>query len=181
MAIEGLIWAVLVVIGILYLRDWKSPSQPYSQLAALLVLVSTAVIRWQTHVAKKLQAENEKIKEEERAAKEQLEVEQFSAPRALARGYFNNFVAPAVTRLLDDKIKDAEDVRFYVFIPERLSDVEPDRVDNFKSEMERKGFVLGERPVLLGGKDRRTVLSVRKKGGRQNGVPRFSLDDAHVE
>ncbi|MGO9586572.1 MAG: STING domain-containing protein [Limisphaerales bacterium] len=165
MVFEGLIWAGLVVIGILYLKDWKSPSKPYSQLAALLALVSTAVLRWQTFVGKKLQAENERIKEEERAVKEQLEQEQFSAPRALARGYFNNFAAPATTRLLDDKIKDAEDVRFYIFVPEKLSDLNPAPVTNFKSEMERKGFVLNDRPVLLGGKDRRTVLSVRKKDG----------------
>jgi len=165
MALEGLIWVGLVIVGILYLRDWKSPSKPYSQLATLLALASTAVLRWQTYAGKKLQAENKKIREEERAVKEQLEQEQFSAPRALARGYFNNFVAPAVTRLLDDKVKDAEDVRFYIFVPEKLSDLNPDPVTNFKSEMERKGFSLNDRPVLLGGKDRRTVLTVRKQGG----------------
>lgn len=94
-----------------------------------------------------------------------MEQEQFSAPRALARGYFNNFVAPAVTRLLDDKVKDAEDVRFYIFVPEKLSNLNSNPVTNFKSEMERKGFSMNDRPVLLGGKDRHTVLTVRKQDG----------------
>lgn len=69
-AMEGLIWVGLVIVGIIYLRDWKSPSKPYSQLAALLALASTAVLRWQTYAGKKLQAENEQIRVEERAVKE---------------------------------------------------------------------------------------------------------------
>lgn len=57
-----------------------------------------------------------------RSTRRELEEERFSTPMALAFGYVRNFLEPAVTALIRSA---GEDVKIYVYIPERLEELEP--------------------------------------------------------
>ncbi|HCW06465.1 MAG TPA: hypothetical protein DGG95_03760 [Cytophagales bacterium] len=66
-----------------------------------------------------------------------LEQEEFSTSYALAYGYVNNFLEPAITALLK---KENSKIRFYIYLPERLNELEPKHVERMILKMREKNF-----------------------------------------
>jgi len=56
-----------------------------------------------------------------------IEEEEYSVAYALAYGYVNNFVEPVITQVL----ASGNDPKLYIFIPEKLSDLEPKSVERY--------------------------------------------------
>ncbi|MBI1769164.1 MAG: hypothetical protein HYR67_12400 [Bacteroidetes bacterium] len=67
---------------------------------------------------------------------QRLAKEEFSTSYALAYGYVNNFLEPAITQIL----KTSNKSRFYIYIPERLSELEPKQVERTLIKMNDKNF-----------------------------------------
>jgi hypothetical protein len=60
-----------------------------------------------------------------RSTRRELEEERFSTPMALAYGYAHNFLEPAATALIRQSAGSGSEVKIYVYIPERLEELEP--------------------------------------------------------
>jgi hypothetical protein len=123
-------------------------------IAVLLSLITVAVMGMVAYFGVELRA---------RAA--ELEEEKYSAPRALAYGYVRNFIVPLVTRLITQPGARADDVRLYVFIPEQLSDLEPDAVERTMARMRAKQFETKVVNLELDQGRPRDVLTIMKGGG----------------
>jgi len=67
---------------------------------------------------------------------QRLAKEEFSTSYALAYGYVNNFLEPAITQLLKQNSK----LKFYIYLPERLSELEPKQVERTVVRMKEKNF-----------------------------------------
>ena len=92
-----------------------------------------------------------------RQYEDKLEVEKFSIADALAVGYVNNFIEPLVTQL----IKNDQIALLHIFIPVKLSDLEPKNVDRLLSELKERELSNKTVNVELDeGRGVRDVLSV---------------------
>jgi len=67
---------------------------------------------------------------------QRLAKEEFSTSYALAYGYVTNFLEPAITELLKKNSK----LQFYIYIPERLSELEPKQVERTIIKMRERNF-----------------------------------------
>lgn len=116
----ALLWIGTLAVTIVWVLDVPVPFEP-EPVTVLLGLVSAAVTAVVTEYARA------------------LEFEKYSAPLALAYGYVNNFVEPVITRLVDMASRD-EQVQFYIYIPDRLSDLYPKAVELTMAEVRRAGY-----------------------------------------
>ena len=67
---------------------------------------------------------------------QRLSKEEFSTSYALAYGYVNNFLEPAITELL----KKNSQLRFYIYLPERLIELEPKQIERTIIKMKEKNL-----------------------------------------
>lgn len=67
---------------------------------------------------------------------QRLAKEEFSTSYALAYGYMNNFLEPAITELLKTNTKS----RIYIYLPEKLSELEAKQVERTITKMKEKNF-----------------------------------------
>jgi hypothetical protein len=129
----GGIWLVLVWIASYQILNWTPPpAKPYAPWAELLALFSSACI-WLLKCLKD--------------ARNELEEEKFSAPKALALGYLNNWVKPAIDFLL--KQPESPDVRFYIFLPETLGQLEDVELQTTRAFIASQGYLVGKLPVTF--------------------------------
>lgn len=68
---------------------------------------------------------------------QRLAKEEFSTSYALAYGYVNNFLEPAITELLKQNSK----LKFYIYLPEQLSELEPKQVERTLAKMREKNLL----------------------------------------
>jgi hypothetical protein len=66
-----------------------------------------------------------------------LEQESFSPAFALAYGYVNNFVEPVLTQLIK---QHKLDVLLYIYIPEKLAELEPRSIDRIMAHIRERNF-----------------------------------------
>jgi len=100
-ALSALLWTSMLVVGVLWGVDIKIPFDP-GPITYLLGVVSSIV----TIVVKMY---NDRLDEEE-----------YSISYALADGYFNNFIEPLVTNLIDEH---GDNFRLIIYIPGKLEEL----------------------------------------------------------
>ena len=69
-----------------------------------------------------------------------LEEEEFSLPYALAYGYVNNFVEPLISQLLKNIPLGSPTPRLYIYIPQKLSELEPRNIERVIGRIRMKNF-----------------------------------------
>jgi hypothetical protein len=69
-----------------------------------------------------------------------LEKEEYSVSYALAYGYVINFLEPVITAILK-QTPPGERPAFYVYIPERLQELEPKSIDRTLARMREKNMI----------------------------------------
>lgn len=68
-----------------------------------------------------------------------LEKEEYSVSYALAYGYVINFLEPVITAILK-QVPPGERPRFYIYIPERLQELEPKSIDRTLARLREKNM-----------------------------------------
>ena len=67
---------------------------------------------------------------------------EFSPAISHAYGYVNNFLEPAISSLISKN--DAEDLKFYVYLPKDLEELSDRHIERIKSEIKSKEFDIDE-------------------------------------
>ncbi|MGV8138184.1 MAG: STING domain-containing protein [Mangrovibacterium sp.] len=94
-----------------------------------------------------------------------LKAEKYSVANVLAQGYVKNFLEPVVTQLKKDN--PDERVRFYIFVPDLLSELTSKAIDRWKSDLIEKGFRSKMMKVKLPeGRGLRDVMTVANSDSR---------------
>ncbi len=133
------LWLGTVLAVLASWWEWPLPfNLKPDPLARLFPLISTAVTALVAHLNKRLRIGQEALEE----------AEQFSAPRALAISYVKNFLRPIVTHLREKSGKNAGHVRFYIFIPDRVSDMEEKDITDVISELRKQFDVADIKPKI---------------------------------
>ncbi len=112
-----IIWLATFTIALGWLLNWRLPFKP-EPVTAVLGLLSAGVTGLVSGYLRLL-----KRKEEE------LHKERFSMPDALAYGYVENFLEPAITKLVSETKPGATTPRIYIYMPEEMSELEPKAID----------------------------------------------------
>lgn len=109
-----LLWLSMFSIAVLWVSRIELPFDPGS-LTFLLGLVSTAVTVLVNLYDRRLRAE------------------EYSTAHALADGYFNNFLEPALTHLM---ARHGEDFRFFIYLPERFEELGKRGIERTMAKLE---------------------------------------------
>ena len=108
----------MLIVGALWIAEIDLPFDPSSMTYMLGIISSGATVLVNYY--------NKRIKEEE-----------YSTAYALADGYFNNFLEPAVTRLLTEQGMTLE---FLVYIPEHLEELGKRAIDRTMAKLRGAQF-----------------------------------------
>lgn len=138
----GLLWSFTFVAAIVWAFVKNPPFEP-EPVTVLLGLISGAITGLLNEYSQRL-------------AKEE-----FSTSYALAYGYVHNFLEPAVTQLL----KKDNKLQFYVYIPERLSELEPKQIERTLIKMREKNFYNNTISLEMNEGRPRDILLVSKGSG----------------
>lgn len=88
-----------------------------------------------------------------------LEKEEYSVSYALAYGYVINFLEPAITSILK-QVPAGERPRFYIYIPERLQELEPRSIDRTLARLRERNLTTQSINLELTEGRVRDVLSI---------------------
>jgi len=88
-----------------------------------------------------------------------LEKEEYSISHALAYGYVINFLEPVITSILK-QMPVGEQLKFYIYIPERLQELEPKSIDRTLVKLREKNLITQSINLELTEGRMRDVLSV---------------------
>lgn len=88
-----------------------------------------------------------------------LEKEEYSVSHALAYGYVINFLEPVITSILK-QMPVGEQLKFYIYIPERLQELEPKSIDRTLVKLREKNLITQSINLELTEGRMRDVLSV---------------------
>lgn len=69
-----------------------------------------------------------------------LEKERYSTSYALAYGYVNNFLEPALDKIAENQSLKEEEPTMFIYIPEKLSELDPDQVKRTMRQVRKLGF-----------------------------------------
>lgn len=89
-----------------------------------------------------------------------LEDAEYSPAIALAFGYVNNFIFPAITQLKEDGIKNP---KVCIYRPKHFDELTPTNIDMIKAELVNKRYTLSEIQLRLKGSRARDILTISKK------------------
>lgn len=117
-------WLATLVVGILWALGVTLPFQP-EPVTLLLGLFASGLSGVVRYFSIRLEG-----------ARDELEEEKFSTPVALAYGYVQNFLEPAITALL----KEGGDPKLWVYIPESLAELEPQSRERILSRIRAKQY-----------------------------------------
>ena len=118
------LWITTLVIAILWATGAKLPFRP-EPVALLLGLFASGL----TGVVRYFSIRLNYVSDE-------LEEEKFSTPIALAYGYLQNFLEPAVTALL----KEGGDLKLWIYMPDSLAELEPQSRERILSRIREKHY-----------------------------------------
>jgi hypothetical protein len=113
-----ILWVATFVVAVVWIFVKEPPFNP-EPLTIILGLLATAVTALLSEYSSLLKKES------------------FTPAYALAYGYINNFLEPAVTSLA--KQHQAQPI-FYIFIPEKLSELEPRSIERIIAAIRQKNF-----------------------------------------
>jgi len=113
----GLLWLLTFAAGIVWAFVKNPPFEP-EPVTVLLGLISGAITGLLNEYSQRLTKE------------------EFSTSYALAYGYINNFLEPAITELL----KNEGRVQFFIYLPQRLDELEPRQIERTLIRMREKKF-----------------------------------------
>lgn len=121
----ALLWLGTFIVAVSWLLGWSLPfdPEPVTILLGLVAAATTSIVA----AYKNLMKERE----------EELELEKHSF--ALAYGYVNNFIEPVITNLLN-KIEPSDEIEFYIYIPEELSELEPRSIERILAKIKRLNY-----------------------------------------
>lgn len=115
-----MLWLSTLLCAVLWATGVQLPFEP-EPITVILGLVSAALTALMNEYANA------------------LEKEEYSVSYALAYGYVINFLEPVITSILK-RIPAGERPRFYVYIPERLQELEPKSIDRTLARMKEKNL-----------------------------------------
>lgn len=119
-----LILIVSIVFAIIWLLNASINIEP---ILAFLGLLYAIIPIFGKTIIKRL---NKKVKDEE-----------LTLSYALAYGYLYNYLAPVVRRLRKNE-SQAEQIRFFVYIPGSLEELNPDSIDEVLTELANKDYIV---------------------------------------
>jgi hypothetical protein len=117
----ALLWLSTFAVALCWLL-WKDAPFDPEPITVVLGLISTAVTALLNEFGSRLQKE------------------EFSLSYALAYGYVNNFVEPLISQLLRDHPEKQKAPRLYIYMPEKLSELDPKNIDRVISRMRLSNF-----------------------------------------
>lgn len=123
-----LLWLSTAVIGVGWLLGWDLPFDP-GPMTFVLGLSSSAITAVRTSLTNLL---------EER--QEELRIEKYSTSYALAYGYVRNFVEPILTNLLRKTKPGDGKLRFYIYIPDELSELHRAPIERTLAKIREKNY-----------------------------------------
>ncbi len=133
----GTLWTATFGVVCAWIFNVRLPGGTEPEpLAALLGMISTSVT-WLYGLAARRFEQNRQQLADTRA---ELEEERYSLSHALAFGYVHNFLEPAVTHLLEQAGARAREVKFYVYLPADLEELEPDSIKRTLVRMRGCGY-----------------------------------------
>ncbi|WCC44688.1 hypothetical protein PJW08_14005 [Tenacibaculum finnmarkense] len=88
-----------------------------------------------------------------------LEDSEYSPTYALALGYVNNFIEPAIVQLVENGIKKP---LFYIYKPENISELYEQSIDMTKATIKNKSFEVNELQLNLKHGRARDILTIQK-------------------
>ncbi len=138
------LWTTTFVLTLIWIFYPNPPFEP-EPLTVALGLIATASSTFLNKYASK------------------LKIEEFSTANALAVGYVNNFVEPVLTQL----IKNNEESMFYIYLPNKLSDLYPKNIDRMVSDIKKSD--LNNKTVSLKldeGRGARDVMTIFNTDGK---------------
>ncbi len=91
-----------------------------------------------------------------------LERERVTLSYALAYGYLTNYLAPVVKRLRNDS-GSPDDLRFFVYIPDKLEELQRDLIEDFLNELGNKNYVIDKVELEFGEQKRARDVRTAKK------------------
>lgn len=96
-----------------------------------------------------------------------LEEEEFSLPYALAYGYVNNFVEPLISQLLKNIPLGSPVPKLYIYIPEKLSELEPRNIERIIGRIRMMSFQ--DKVIHLEFQEGRArdILTITQQGNRR--------------
>lgn len=135
-----------LIVLILWFLKLKVDYFAHVELEALFAILSAAVVA--------INQINRKL----------LEKIDYSPADALAFGYVNNFLLPAITQLKENgEIKPI----LYLYKPEKINELEPSNIDIIKAELRNKSYSLGEINLAPKSARSRDVLTIQKNPDKQ--------------
>ena len=123
-----LVWLATFTVAMCWLLDLPLPFKP-EPVTAVLVLLSPAITAVVRSYIKLLQSKDK-----------ELEAERFSMPDALAHGYVENFIEPAITKLIRETPPGKNTPRLYIYMPEDMSEVEPKSIDRTIARIREQNY-----------------------------------------
>jgi nucleotide-binding STING sensor domain-containing protein len=88
-----------------------------------------------------------------------VEDAEYSPAYALAYGYVNNFLFPAITQILEN---DTETPKLCIYRPNDLEDLYPENIDRIKAEIKNRSFSINEIQLDLKQGRARDILTIEK-------------------
>jgi hypothetical protein len=119
-AVMILLWLCTLVCTVLWASGVPLPFEP-EPITVILGLVSAAITALINEYA------------------QALEKEEYSVSYALAYGYVINFLEPVITAILK-QVPPGERPSFYIYIPERLQELEPKSIDRTLARLREKNM-----------------------------------------
>ena len=143
-----LLWLSTLVIALCWLF-WENPPFDPEPITVVLGLISTAV----TALLSELDF--------------RLREEEFSLPFALAYGYVTNFLEPLISQLLKDIVPGSPKPTVLIFLPEKLSELEPANIERVIGRLRMKSFEEKVINLHFQGGRARDILTVKQSAGNQ--------------
>jgi len=141
---QVILWLLTLILTLtwLFVKDPPFEPEPLIVISGLVASGTSAILR---------------------KYREKIEVEEFCISNALAFGYVNNFLEPAITQLMKDNVVP----KFYIFMPEKLSDLLPKSIDRYVASLQQENL-LGK-PITIEsqeGRGARDIISISNAEGR---------------
>lgn len=134
----GSLWTATGLVLLAWAGGWPLPVRAEPEpIAGLLGMTSTAVTWLYGLAAHRWQQSRRALA----LTQAELAEERYSLAHALAYGYVHNFLAPALTRLLVQAGGRAHALRFYVYLPGDLAELEPDAIARTLARLRGYGYV----------------------------------------
>lgn len=148
----GLLWAATLAVVLAWIFNWPLPIAADPEPLSVLLGMISGSVTWLYGLAAQRLAQ----------ARTELAEERYSLAHALAFGYVQNFLSPALTHLLEQAGPQAGRVVFYIYLPGELAELEDEAVKRTVIRMRGLGYETRTVQLDLRQPRPREVLSLLK-------------------